>query len=216
MSCSTPGARRRTFRAGLFYGCDSIPNPGDESMNIVDATLSYERWMATHVAVITADLALKHRRMAASAFTFLRGTFYRWYQLWPKVCSSLLDAPVVPSVGDLHIENFGTWRDLEGRLVWGVNDVDEACSLPYTNDLVRLATSAVLAARQGGLRSVRREICEAIVTGYVRSIGQGGRPFVLEEQARWLRRIATNDLRDPVVFWARFDALRSAPKSIAP
>jgi len=185
-------------------------------MNIVDATLSYERWMASHVAVIRPDLAVKHRRMAESPFTFLRGTFYRWYQLWPKVCSSLQDGPVVPSVGDLHVENFGTWRDLEGRLVWGVNDVDEACALPYANDLVRLATSAVLAARQGGLNFTRAEICESIVTGYVRSIGQGGRPFVLAEQSRWLRRIALNDLRDPVIFWARFDSLRSAPKSIAP
>jgi len=172
--------------------------------------------MATHVAVIRADLALKHRRMAESAFTLLRGTFYRWYQLWPRVCSTLADAPIVSSVGDLHVENFGTWRDLEGRLVWGINDVDEACALPYTNDLVRLATSAVLASRQGGLKLTRREICEAIVTGYVRSIGQGGRPFVLAEQASWLRRIALNALRDPVVFWARFDSLRSAPKSMAP
>ena len=44
-------------------------------------------------------------------------------------------------VGDLHVENFGTWRDVEGRLVWGVNDFDEAYALPYTNDLVRLVAS---------------------------------------------------------------------------
>jgi len=36
----------------------------------------------------------------------------------------------VLAVGDLHVENFGTWRDAEGRLIWGVNDFDEAWRLP--------------------------------------------------------------------------------------
>ena len=39
-------------------------------------------------------------------------------------------------VGDLHVENYGTWRDAEGRLVCGNNDFDETCPLPYTNDVV--------------------------------------------------------------------------------
>jgi uncharacterized protein (DUF2252 family) len=24
------------------------------------------------------------------------------------------------------VENFGAWRDVEGRLIWGINDFDEA------------------------------------------------------------------------------------------
>ena len=52
------------------------------------------------------------------------------------------------AVGDLHVENFGTWRDADGRLCWGINDFDEADRLPYTNDLVRLAASAPTRARQ--------------------------------------------------------------------
>ena len=51
-------------------------------------------------------------------------------------------------VGDLHVENFGTWRDAESRLVWGINDFDEACCLPYTQDLVRLAASARFAVQE--------------------------------------------------------------------
>ena len=53
----------------------------------------------------------------------------------------------VLSVGDLHLENFGTWRDADGRLVWGVNDFDEAAVMPYVLDLVRLVTSIQLAPR---------------------------------------------------------------------
>ena len=37
------------------------------------------------------------------------------------------------SVGDLHVENFGTWRDSEGRLIWGINDFDEALRVKTLN-----------------------------------------------------------------------------------
>jgi hypothetical protein len=76
--------------------------------------------------LIRADIRHKHQMMASGAFPFFRATFYRWMQVWPESCSDLADAPVVLAVGDLHVENFETWRDQEGRLVWGVNDFDEA------------------------------------------------------------------------------------------
>src|SRR6202171_478209 len=143
-------------------------------MDIREATSSYETWMAQHIPLVRSDLRVKHTRMAGSAFAFLRGTFYRWMQLWPNVCAKIIDAPVVAAVGDLHLENFGTWRDVEGRLVWGVNDVDEACRLPYTNDLVRLATSANLAIRERHLALQPRETCEAILDGYRAGLERGG------------------------------------------
>src|SRR5262245_41524700 len=116
-------------------------------MDILESTRGYERWLSGHTSLIATDLRQKHDRMAdpSSAFPFLRATFYRWTQIWPTVCPILATAPRVLAVGDLHIENFGTWRDAEGRLAWGINDFDEAFELPYTNDLVRLATSALLA-----------------------------------------------------------------------
>jgi uncharacterized protein (DUF2252 family) len=108
-------------------------------MNIVQATRSYEDWITHRIRVIKGDLRKKHEAMAHDAFSFLRATFYRWAQLFPRLCPGLNGAPFVLSVGDLHVENFGTWRDIEGRLVWGVNDFGEAFPLPYTADLTRLA-----------------------------------------------------------------------------
>jgi Uncharacterized protein conserved in bacteria (DUF2252) len=178
-------------------------------MNILDATRSYEEWMHRQIPVVKKDLATKHERMADSAFVFLRGTFYRWIQLWPSVCAALAEAPTVPSIGDLHVENFGTWRDGEGRLIWGVNDADEACEVPYPNDLVRLATSAALAARQERMHLRLRDICDAIADGYLQALNAHGRPFVLAEKRRWLRAIALNRLKDPVVYWPKFDTLRT-------
>ena len=74
-----------------------------------------------------------------------------------NVCPDLANAPSVLAVGDIHLENFGTWRDAEGRLVWGVNDYDEAAEMPYILDLVRLAVSALASSKrpafaQGDLR----------------------------------------------------------------
>jgi uncharacterized protein (DUF2252 family) len=54
----------------------------------------------------------------------------------------------VLAVGDLHVENFGTGRAIEGRLVWGISDFDEAATQAHTNDPVRLATIAFLAGEE--------------------------------------------------------------------
>jgi len=177
---------------------------------ITDATRRYERWLGEQLHVRRDDLDYKHQRMAADAFSFLRATFYRWSELWPEELPELADAPRVLSVGDLHVENYGTWRDVEGRLVWGVNDFDEAANLPYTFDLVRLATSAGLAAAEGDLTINLKEACAAILNGYSTALRQGGRPIVLAENDRWLRKLASGRLRDPVVFWSRIAALPTA------
>ena len=58
-------------------------------------------------------------------FLFFRGTFYRWTQLFPEICRDLSRAPKLLAVGDLHVGSFGTWRDFEGRLNWGVDDFDD-------------------------------------------------------------------------------------------
>jgi len=185
-------------------------------MNIKEATRSFEAWLGKQVVLVRQDLAQKHRNMAADPFTFLRATFYRWAQIWPSVCSELAAAPEVLAVGDLHIENFGTWRDAEGRLIWGINDFDEAHPLPYTNDLVRLATSANLAIWSSHMATNLRQVCEAILEGYGKGLEKGGKPFILEEKHAELRRMALNKLRDPVRYWGRLDALRTYKGPVPP
>ena len=46
--------------------------------------------------------------------------------------------------GDLHAENFGTYMDSTGRLIFNVNDFDEAYVDPFTWDLKRFAASVAL------------------------------------------------------------------------
>src|ERR1041384_8161351 len=177
-------------------------------MNIFKATADFEQWLGKRLPVVRQDIALKHQHMAEAAFPFFRATFYRWIQLWPETCPDLAKAPAVLAVGDLHVENFGTWRDGEGRLVWGVNDFDEAFPLPYANDLVRLATSAWLANQLGRLSLIPRTACEAILEGYAKGVENGGEPFVLTEKHVWLRAAVTSRLRNPAPFWEKLASLR--------
>src|SRR6266446_4845125 len=90
--------------------------------NVRAATRAYEAWVARQVPLVADQLRLKHQLMTDDRFSFLRATFYRWIQLWPLICRKLAAAPAVLAVGDLHVENFGTWRDVDDRLIWGVND----------------------------------------------------------------------------------------------
>jgi len=175
--------------------------------NIHESTNRYERWLAGHMRLVAPDLELKHARMREAVFPFMRATFYRWCQVWREVAGDEGGAARVEAVGDLHLENFGTWRDVEGRLIWGINDFDEATRLPWTQDLARLATSAHLAIADAHLQIKRREACAAILEGYREGLERGGHPFALEERNAWLRRVATSDLRDPTAFWAKMEAL---------
>jgi len=185
-------------------------------MDIVESTRSYERWLATHTHLIAADIKRKHLFMAEGLFPFFRATFYRWLQVWPTVCPDLRHCACVLSVGDLHVENFGTWRDAEGRLVWGINDFDEAAHYPYTVDLVRLATSALLAILDEGLALKQRAACDRITEGYMDAIKAGGQPFVLAEQNRFLRDIAVQQLKDPRKFWDRMQSWPDAHRGEVP
>ena len=137
--------------------------------DIVRATADFEKWASRHVNLIPSDVKLKHGNMALSAFPFFRATFYRWVQWWPIICPELARAPEVLAVGDLHVENFGTWRDIEGRLIWGINDFDEVWRMPYTNDLVRLSTSALMAEmtcdQKSGIAAILNGYREALEAG---------------------------------------------------
>jgi len=176
-------------------------------MKIHKATKKYEAWLGEHTPLLKADIELKHQRMTEDLFAFLRATFYRWMQLWRDECPEEARAPKVLAVGDLHVENFGTWRDIEGRLIWGINDLDEAYRLPYTIDLVRLATSAHLAIAAAHLKVELEEACQVILEGYAKGMEERGRPFVLAEEHSWLRDLALGELRDPVGFWQKMDSL---------
>jgi len=172
-------------------------------MNIIDATKSYEAWLGKQIVLLPGDLRRKHELMAEAVFPFLRATYYRWAQIWPETAGELAGGLPVLAVGDLHVENFGTWRDADGRLVWGVNDLDEVAELALTLDLTRLAVSAILASEHHGLGATRAQIAHALLDGYREGVEAGGVPFVLEERHVELRTLVRDRLKDPTAFWGK-------------
>jgi hypothetical protein len=176
-------------------------------MDIVEATQKYETWLRGRIPLLDRDLDRKHELMREAPFPFLRATFYRWAQTFPEVCESAKSAPEVLGVGDLHVENFGTWRDIEGRLIWGINDFDEVSWLPYTCDLVRLAASAHLAIAADHLKTSPARASKAILEGYRAGLRSGGRAFVLAEHHTALRHIAVERLKQPELFWEKLNSL---------
>lgn len=152
-------------------------------MSFASRNADYELWLRTQCAVAEDDLQEKHRRMRDSAFLFLRATFFRWADKIAAICPDVANAPAVPTLGDVHAENFGTWRDADGRLVWGLNDYDEAAVMPYTFDLVRLATSLRLRAIGAGQA---RDAVTAVLDDYSAGLADP-RPALLDEDMAWMR-----------------------------
>ena len=164
----------------------------------------YEAWLKTQLGqdFVAADLAEKNRVMRASAFVFLRGTYWRWAELVRELFPDEASAPAVLAVGDIHLENFGTWRDIDGRLVWGVNDFDEAAHMPYVEDLVRLATSAALGADQS---KPDPKMCDAILAGYRDGLAMP-KPVGLDRDWAWLREKVVVPEESRQKFWKKIDA----------
>lgn len=105
------------------------------------------------LAADPAAFRVKFRKMAASAFAFYRGTAGLYYHdltadigFGSKRGGPYLDERTsrVWIHGDLHAENFGTYMDAQGRLIFNVNDFDEAYVGPFTWDLKRFAASVAL------------------------------------------------------------------------
>ena len=106
---------------------------------------------------------LRYARMAVSPFTFLRGSAQVMaFDLASRPSTDL----EVRLCGDAHINNFGVFASPERRLVFDLNDFDEAAPGPFEWDVKRLAASIVVAGREKGLDRVanRRAVLDAVAS----------------------------------------------------
>jgi len=78
-------------------------------------------------------------------------------------------------------------------------------------DLVRLATSALLARRSRGVGG----ICAAILEGYGKGLSDP-RPFVLDDDHAWLRELVAATDQDRAQFWRKIDKLKRSNKGGPP
>jgi uncharacterized protein (DUF2252 family) len=120
--------------------------------------------MAAEKGRIADLLPLRHGRMAASPFTFYRGTALNMAADLSTTPSSGIQ---VQCCGDAHLLNFGGFATPERRIILSINDLDETLPAPWEWDLKRLTTSFVIACRENGLsESTARETALACARSY--------------------------------------------------
>jgi len=91
-------------------------------------------------------LAIKYATMRKDPFAFFRGTAHLFFADWPHR-SPIDKTPLTWACGDLHLENFGTYRGSNGLAYFDLNDFDEAALAPAGREMARLAVSTLLGAR---------------------------------------------------------------------
>ena len=127
-------------------------------------------------------LALKYRKMRSGTFAFLRGTCHLFYERLPK-SSIFKTAPLVWACGDLHLENFGSYKG-DNRLVYfDINDFDESALAPATWDLVRMLTSIQIGAHESGIDGAEQSIlCHQFLDSYASALTLG-KPYWMERES---------------------------------
>jgi uncharacterized protein (DUF2252 family) len=132
-----------------------------------------------------AAFRVKYRKMAMDPFAFYRGT----------ACLFYADVTSGPTLGDddwvdersgriwihgdLHAENFGTYMNADGRLVFDVNDFDEAYIGHFTWDLQRFAASLAL---MGWRKALPEEDIRGLVGRYLNGYLEQVAHYLEEEQ----------------------------------
>jgi uncharacterized protein (DUF2252 family) len=146
----------------------------DRSERIVDTLVE------AFAGLMTADPAAfrtKFRRMAADPFAFYRGSACLFYADVAERDDPWADERTsrIWIQGDLHAENFGTYMDGDGVLIFDVNDFDEAYIGHFTWDITRFAASMALL---GWRKAISDADISRLVEGYVRAYLDQVRWFV--------------------------------------
>ncbi|XGB43948.1 MAG: DUF2252 domain-containing protein [Nodosilinea sp. LVE1205-7] len=143
-------------------------------------------------------LAMKYAVMARDPFAFLRGTCHLFYEDWPQD-SSLNATPTAWISGDLHLQNFGSYKGNNRLVYFDINDFDEAAKAPAAWDLARILASLWTARKGFQLNQGQAEsLSQIFLDAYGEELCLG--------KARWLERAtAEGMIRDLL------KSLKSAP-----
>ncbi|MEV0330181.1 DUF2252 domain-containing protein [Micromonospora echinospora] len=137
------------------------------SAHIVDVLIEE---FGPSMALDPAAFRRKFRKMAASPFAFYRGSASLFYadQVGEYADDRFLDERTsrVWIHGDLHAENFGTYMNASGQLVFNVNDFDEAYVGPFSWDLKRFVASVALI---GYAKALSDQVISDLVRAFARS-----------------------------------------------
>lgn len=122
--------------------------------------------------------------MRQTPLSFMRGTCHLFYATLPRV-AALDDAPDAWLSGDLHAENFGTYKGDNRLTYFDVTDFDESVLGPPTLDAVRFLASILVAAGDWGLTLEEGEALAArAAVAYTTELATGKAAWIERESAR--------------------------------
>lgn len=141
-------------------------------------------------------LSLKYRNMRQDIFAFLRGTCHLFYEDWP-VDATLNAVPPVWVCGDLHLENFGSYKGDDRLVHFDINDFDEAALAPCTWDLARFLTSILAAAHTLQIDgNDAQALCQNFLAVYTTVLAKGQVGVVSPDSAKGLVRNLLDSLKN--------------------
>src|SRR6201996_1265611 len=108
------------------------------------STALYDRLTNFNKGLLPEMVQLKYEAMAENAFRFFRGTCHLFYEDL-AVAEPLPLSPLAWICGDLHIENFGSYKGDNKLVYFDLNDFDEALLAPASYETVRMVTSIFIA-----------------------------------------------------------------------
>jgi uncharacterized protein (DUF2252 family) len=134
-----------------------------------------------------ADPDLRLRKCAAmrqTPFSFMRGTCQIFYSSLPQLVT-LAGAPPVWLCGDMHVENFGTYKGDNRLTYFDVTDFDESALGPLTLDLVRFIASILVGAAEWGVSAEDVEtLVQRCLIAYSTELSLGKPAWIERESAR--------------------------------
>jgi uncharacterized protein (DUF2252 family) len=103
-----------------------------------------ERLKAFNQGLLPDMVQLKYEAMTENAFRFYRGTCHLFYEDL-AAAQPLPLSPLSWICGDLHLENFGSFRGANDLVYFDLNDFDEGILAPAAYEVVRMVTSIFVA-----------------------------------------------------------------------
>lgn len=104
----------------------------------------FERVVAFNNNRLPDMVSIKYKTMLANSFSFFRGACHLFYEDLFNA-NQLPPAPLTWISGDLHLENFGSFKGDDHQVYFDLNDFDEAILAPANWELVRMITSIFVA-----------------------------------------------------------------------
>ena len=141
-------------------------------------------------------LSIKYQRMHGNPFAFLRGTSHLFYERL-SAAKLFKASPPVWICGDLHLENFGSYKGNNRLAYFDLNDFDEAALAPASWELVRFLTSLLVGAESLSISPTEaRTLCSVFLDDYASSLALGKAFWIESETAQGVIRELLEGLRD--------------------